>query len=177
MRRTMIFPMVALMGAALACSDRSPTSPALGSTAASSASTDEAALQMAARTRKVIIVPARSDNSLPPGVWGSDQASLTIREGSATLEILSLALPTGGCFGQLGDMGRSIPNGSFSIAGTFTQLIGAFPGRIVSAAQYSGMVSGNTLTISVSVPAAQQSLGPYVLVQGVANSWTQCLYP
>jgi hypothetical protein len=177
MRKTMILMLTASIAAALACSDRSPTSP-MGATTASSESTEAPALKTAARPRNVIVVPARGDKPLPPGVWGSAEASLTIREGGATLEILSEPFsPTGACFGRYGDVGPKIPNGRFFLPGTYTQLMGAYPGKIDYRAQYSGVVVGNTLSISIEVPGLQQSFGPFVLVQGVSSSWTPCLYP
>ena len=76
-----------------------------------------------------------------------------------------------------GEIGRKIPGGQFSLPGTFTQLIGAYPGRIDYAAQYSGVVAGNTMSLTVMIPALELTFGPYVLVRGVTNSWTPCLYP
>ena len=144
---------------------------------ASSESAGASPLKTAERIRHVIVVPPRRDGSLPPGVWGSDKASLTIKEGGATLDILSLILPDGGCFGAYGEIGQPIPNGRFSLAGTYTQLIGAFPGKIQYAAQYSGVVEGNKMSITISVPALQQSFGPFLLTLGVKNAWSPCMYP
>jgi hypothetical protein len=174
-RRTAILMLAASVGGALACSDRSPTSPAMGATTVSSESTEAPALKAAGRSRNVVVVPPRGD--LPQGVWGSDEAILAIREGGANLEIFSLNFPTGGCFGRYGDVGQKIPSGRFSLPGTFTQLTGVYPGKIVYAAQYSGLVDGNTISITVSVPALQQSFGPFVLVRGVTHSWIPCPYP
>ena len=166
MRQTFFFILTASMGVSLACSDRSPTSPEMGTAVASSESA-------AGRSRHVVVVLPRSDGFVQPGVWGSPEASLTITRDSATLEILS----SGGCFGTYGEMAQSIPNGPFSIAGTHTQLTGVYPGKIQYPAQYSGVVQGNRMSITVTVPALQQPFGPYLLTAGVNNAWYPCLYP
>lgn len=177
MRKTVIFLLTATVTAAIGCSDRLPTSPraSAGSTEATEASTPGPA----ARAPIARVNPNR-DKFLPPGVWGAAQASLAIGNNArngATLQILSLNLPSGACFGQYGDIISRIPNGRFSLPGTFTQLIGAYPGKIQYPAQYSGIVLGNTLSLTVTVPALHQSFGPYLLVRGVTTSWTPCLYP
>lgn len=127
--------------------------------------------------RHVIVVPPHSDKFVQPGVWGSENAGLTVTKGSAALDILSSTLPEGGCFGSYGEMTQPIPNGAFSIAGTYTQLIGAYPGKIQYAAQYSGLVAGNTLSITITVPALEQTFGPFRLTHGVNNAWSPCMYP
>jgi hypothetical protein len=177
MRRTLFFVLTASMGIPLACSDRSPTSPEIGTNMASSESAEDPALRTAGRVRHVVVVPPRPGKFVQPGVWGSEKASLTITKDSAILEILSLTLSTGGCFGSYGEMTQPIPNGPFSIAGTYTQLIGAYPGKIQYRAQYFGVVEGNRMSITISVPALQQTFGPFLLTDGVINTWSQCLYP
>jgi hypothetical protein len=177
MRRTVFLILAASMGIPLACSDRSPTSPEMGANMASSESAEGPALRTAGRTRHVVVVAPRSDKFVQPGVWGSEKASLTITRDGATLEILSLTLSTGGCFGAYGEMTQPIPNGPFSIAGSYTQLIGAYPGKIQFAAQYSGVVEANRMSITITVPALQQTLGPFPLTDGVNNAWSPCLYP
>ena len=107
------------------------------------------------------------------GPWGSDQASLAVTDTGATLQILA----SGGCFGSYGQVSRPIATAAFDIPGTYTQLTGAYPGKVVYAAQYSGSVSGGQISLTISVPALQQTLGPYSLVRGVTNTWTACLYP
>jgi hypothetical protein len=74
-------------------------------------------------------------------------------------------------------MARPIPNGSFSIDGTYTQLTGAYPGKIEYAARYSGIVEGNRIAIAISVPALQQGFGPFQLAAGLNNAWSPCLFP
>ena len=176
MRRTMTFLLAAGIAAASGCTDRSPTSPMT----ASATSQEEAAapaLAPVARPRNTTVIGPRGDATLPPGVWGSAEASLAVGPNSATLQILSLNLPSGGCYGRYGDISLHVPASRFSLPGTFTQLTGVYPGKTQYSAQYSGFVLGDTLTLSVTVPALQQTLGPFVLVRGVTSSWTPCLYP
>ena len=173
MRRTLLFVLTALMGLALACSDRSPTSPETGTNMASSESAETAPLKTVGRSRHVVVVAPRSDGFVPPGTWGSEKASLSVTTTGATLEILA----SGGCFGSYGEIPQPIPNGLFSIAGTYTQLIGAYPGKLVYAAQYSGVVEGSRMSIAITVHALAQIFGPFQLSDGVNNAWAPCMYP
>jgi hypothetical protein len=113
------------------------------------------------------------DLTVQPGVWGSDQASLTVSDSGSTLEIVTST----GCVGSYGEIDQSIPAGQFSRPGVYTQLIGAFPGKLDYAAEYSGVVEGNQMSIMVSVPALQQTMGPFTLTQGLDKTWDLCLYP
>ncbi len=176
MRKATVFILTASLAAALGCSESSPTAP-MAATAASSEAAQAPAPGPVARPRNVVVIPPRGDGSLPPGIWGSAEASLAVGPAGAKLEILSLNLPTGACFGMTGEIGQKISGGQFSLPGIFTQLIGAYPGRIDYAAQYSGVVAGNTISLTVTIPALELTFGPYVLVRGVTNSWTPCLYP
>ena len=173
MRRTLFLFLTASTGIFPACSDRSPTSPSTETNMAASESADFASPATAGRGRRVVVVAPRSNGFVPPGTWGSEKASLTVTTTGATLEILA----SGGCFGSYGEMPQPIPNGPFSIAGTYTQLIGAYPGRIQYAAQFSGVVEGNRMSIAITVPALPQILGPFQLSDGVNNVWSPCLYP
>lgn len=173
MRRTLRVVLTASMGISIACSDHTPTSPEMRTDMVSSESAGAPALNGSGRARHVVVVPPHSDKFVQPGVWGSENASLTITKAGATLDVLS----AGGCFGSYGESAQPIPNGPFSIAGTYTQLIGAYPGKIQYAAQYSGFVEGNRLSITITVPALQQAIGPFLLTNGVNNAWSPCLYP
>src|SRR5437762_2859780 len=164
MRRTLFAILSASLGISLACSDRAPTSPV--GTQAVGASSSKAA----GRDRHVVVVPPRSDGFVQPGVWGSDNASLTVTQEGAKLDLLSSPFPKGGCFGAYGEMARPIPNGSFSIAGTYTQLTGVSPGKIEYAARFSGVVEGSRMSIAIAVPALQQTFGPSLLTVGVSNA-------
>src|ERR1700693_1735167 len=169
MRRTLFLILTASMGIPVACSDRSPTSPELEANMASP--------EIAGSIRHVVAVPPHSNRFVRPGVWGSETASLTITKDGATLDILSLTFPTGGCFGAYGEMTQPIPKGRFSIAGTYTQLIGAYPGKIRYAAPCLGVAEGKRMSISFTVPALEQTLGPFLLTEGVNNAWSPCQYP
>lgn len=167
-----------LMALAFACSDGgSPTSPSKSLDVVSSDSVvGAAAVMQAGRTRHTIVVGARGE-SLPPGVWGSDRASLTINGTGARLEVLSLALPSGGCYGTFDVIAGQIPEGRFTLPGTHTQLTGVFPGHFDYTAQYSAVVQGNQITITGTVPSLPLQIGPFVLTRDVSSSWSPCLYP
>jgi len=113
------------------------------------------------------------DKTAPPGTWASRQASLTIEDSSATLQILA----SGGCFGAYGEIDQPIPTPRFALSGIYTQLMGVYPGKVQYAAQYSGVVEGNQMSILATVPALQQTFGPFILTQGVNTSWVPCRYP
>ena len=180
MRRNRGFLPIGALAVALACSDGSPTSPVSQEKAAAAATTEDvrASLIRPARgPRARAVVSQIKDDFLPQGVWGSSQASLTIQNGGATLKIFAGPFPPDGCYGSFGTVIHEIPNGSFSLGGTFTQLTGFYPGRIDYPAQFTGVVEGGRMTITVSAPAAPQLLGPFVLTSGVTNAWGPCLYP
>jgi len=105
--------------------------------------------------------------------WSSDQASLSIAEDKATVHVLA----AGGCYGTYGEFDRAVPAGSFTRSGSYTQLMGAYPGSIQYAAEYTGTVVGNVMTLSINVPALQQTIGPFRLTAGVTSEWSACLYP
>jgi hypothetical protein len=107
-----------------------------------------------------------------PTRWGSDQASLSIADNKATVQVLA----SGGCYGAYGDLDR-VPDGTFAISGTYTQLMGAYPGSIQYTAEYAGTIVGNVMTLSINVPALQQTIGPFRLTAGVTSAWSACLYP
>ena len=176
MRRTLLAILSASLGIP-ACSDRAPTSPEMGTNRALSQSVEASPLRASGRGRQVVVVLPRSDGFVQPGIWGSENASLTITKAGGKLDLLSLALPTGGCFGSYGEMARPIPNGSFSIEGTYTQLTGAYPGKIEYAARYSGIVEGGRMSIAIAVPTLQQGFGPFLLTAGLSNAWSPCLFP
>jgi hypothetical protein len=106
-------------------------------------------------------------------VWGSNEVSLTIAESTTTLQILA----SGGCYGSYGEIAQPIPSGTFSLTGTYSQLTGVFPGSVQYPARYDGAVAGRHMTLTISVPALQQTLGPFSLTHGVAQTWPACLYP
>jgi hypothetical protein len=106
-------------------------------------------------------------------VWGSNDAALTITESDATLRILA----SGGCYGSYGVIDHLVPSGSSSASGTYGQLTGVAPGHVDYPAQYTITVVGGEMTLSIGIPALQQTLGPFQLRQGVVRSWPACMYP
>ncbi len=113
-----------------------------------------------------------SDGSAHRGSWGSADASLVVTGTGATVQFLA-----GSCYGSYGTIPQVIPAGPFVLSGTFTQLVGAYPGRLDYAAQFSGTVVGDQMTFTVTVSGLQRVVGPFTLVYGVQNAWPQCLYP
>jgi len=176
MRKAMVLGLAAGLAAAFGCSDKSPTSPMTATASTLSQETDNPRPAPVARPRNTTTVDPRVQ-PLPEGIWGSAEASLSVGKTGAKLEILSLNLPSGACFGQYGDIIPHPPGGRFALPGTFTQLIGAYPGKIQYPAAYTGILLGDTLSLTVRVPGLNQTFGPYFLVRGVTNSWTPCLYP
>lgn len=162
----------AALSLSLACGDRSPTSPGMGADSVTG-ETASAAARPELRPRAPIVISPRGVRSLPPGVWGSDDANLVIAQDGATIQILS----SGNCYGVYGEIRRSIPEGRFDLPGIHTQLIGAYPGMISYAAQYSGIVQGGRMSMTVFVPELGKTFGPFLLVSGIHHSWSRCLYP
>jgi hypothetical protein len=124
----------------------------------------------------VVTLPIAGCTSTQPNqpvAWGSSQISLTTAEGRVTVQIMA----AGGCYGSYGEIDQPIPSGTFTLSGTYTQLMGAYPGRVEYVAQYAGMLAGRHMTLRISVPALQQVLGPFSLTAGVAKTWPACLYP
>jgi hypothetical protein len=105
-------------------------------------------------------------------VWGSNAAGLTISQSRATLLI-----DAGGCYGSFGQINQPIPSGAFALSGTFTQLMGAYPGKVQFDAQFVGTVEGTHMMVSINVPSLQKIVGPFNLTEGVATKLSACLYP
>ena len=61
--------------------------------------------------------------------------------------------------GSYGQVLQPIPTGRFSLPGTYTQLMGAYPGRVEYAAQYAGQWDGNQLTLEITVVTLPQPVG------------------
>jgi hypothetical protein len=113
-----------------------------------------------------------NSDALQRGMWGSNNASLAVNDSSATLQLLN-----GNCYGAYGQIDARITSVHFDLAGTYTQLMGVYPGRMQYAAEYSGTVAGNQMFLTISVPALQTTFGPYNLTYGVNSAWSACLYP
>ena len=177
MRKSLSFALTGLWTVVLGCSDRSPTSPVKAASAAPPETVQAPIVRADRRPRNPRVVPPRGDKRLPPGVWGSNEASVTIQDGSAAVKIFAQALPPSGCYGSFGDIAQAISYGSFSVAGTYTQLTGAYPGRTEHPARFSGLVEGSRMTLTIAVTDVSLFLGPFVLTEGVPNAWGPCLYP
>ncbi|MGZ8810777.1 MAG: hypothetical protein ACXW29_06530, partial [Thermoanaerobaculia bacterium] len=118
-------------------------------------------------------LPTSPQNSLRSGVWGSNEASLIVNDSTATLQIV--AGP--GCFGSYGEIGQPMPPARFTLRGTYTQLMGVSPGKVQYVAEYSGIVEGSQISITVTVPSLQQSFGPFRLTYGGNSNLVPCLFP
>jgi hypothetical protein len=134
------------------------------------------ALRVLAAASTLALSSAACGTTLPDQsatAWGSNQASLTVADSTATIQVLA----SGGCYGSYGKIDQPIPSGTFSLPGTYTQLTGVYPGSVQYSAQYLGTVAGRQMTLSISIPALQQILGPFSLTLGVVKTWPACLYP
>jgi hypothetical protein len=118
-------------------------------------------------------LPSATNTDSLQGTWASDQVTLIITDSSANLELLA----SGGCFGSYGQIPQAVPPRHFSIPGTYTQLIGAFPGKVDYPAQYSGRLDGPDLVLTITVPTLPLSIGPIHLTAGRKHDWSACLYP
>ncbi|MEP7002340.1 MAG: hypothetical protein ABI969_17760 [bacterium] len=105
--------------------------------------------------------------------WSSDQANVVIGGNTTTVQVLA----SGGCYGSYGVIEQVIPPGAFTLPGTFTQLTGAYPGHVEYAAEYSGTVADNAMTLTIGIPAQRRTIGPFQLTAGVGKTWSACLYP
>jgi hypothetical protein len=118
-------------------------------------------------------LPSATNTDSLQGTWASDQVSLTITDSNANLQLLA----SGGCFGSYGQIPQAIPLRDFSIPGTYTQLIGAFPGKVDYPAQYSGQMDGPDLVLTITVATLPLSIGPVHLTAGQKHNWSACRYP
>ena len=114
-----------------------------------------------------------TNNAALLGTWGSSQASLTVADTGASLLILA----SGNCYGSFAEVAGPLATPAFDLPGSYTQLTGAFPGKIEYPAQVSGAVAGEQMTLTVTVPSLHQAFGPYFLTHGVHQTWPACAYP
>jgi len=112
------------------------------------------------------------DNGTLAGTWGSTSASLAVTDSAARL-----LFAYGSCYGAYGTMPAAIPTPIFDLGGTYTELTGADPGKVDYAARFSGTLYGSQMTLSVTVPSLQRTLGPYTLTRGDTTTWSRCLFP
>jgi hypothetical protein len=115
-----------------------------------------------------------ADPGVPHGVWGSDQARLAITDSTAVLQVLGGS----SCYGSRADAGQPVPENTFTLAATYTQFIGAYPGYVQQPARMSVSLADNRLSVSIAAPGSGQIIaGPFDLTYGVNPQWSQCLYP
>lgn len=106
-------------------------------------------------------------------LWGSEQASLQVKQSGATLQILGGQ----GCYGASAEISGALGSSSFTLPGTYTQLMGVYPGYVSYPAQFSGSMLHGAISLTVAIPSTQQTLGPYLLSHGEGRTWPACLYP
>ena len=126
-------------------------------------------------TSATVAIGCSTNDSTGPasGAWGSAEASLTIEGDTSTLQLLA----SGGCVGSYAVVEHAIPTGAFDLPATFTQLIGAYPGKVSYAAEIIGTHRGQEMSMAVTVPAIPRVIGPFALIRGVTHTWSNCLYP
>lgn len=108
------------------------------------------------------VVPP-SDGQLALGTWGGDNSGVIVTDSAAHVHV--------GC--TFGDMPGNIPldaSGRFTVDGSF--VLRAYPVQIGPSlpAQFSGRVSGQTLTLAIAVNDTVEkkvvALGPITVVYG-----------
>ena len=114
-----------------------------------------------------------SSGETPPlGDWGSNQAALTVADTSAHLLVAS-----GSCYIAYADISGRIPGGHFTKSGTLTQLVGYSPGFVQYPATFTGTADASVISITVTVSALGQSIGPLNVAQGVVKAFSACAVP
>ena len=168
MGRIAALAVVAGLTAGLSCSDRSPTSPVADSAQA----TSEVATNSNPSRPAIDPVAPRGPKNIKQGNWGGTDANLLVREDGGTLQLFC-------AFGSVDQPFRTDAMGRFHAAGTYTRQMGAVPpgGIPKYAGRYSGVVHGTTMTLTISVPELNQTLGPYSLTYGVKTDLLLCEVP
>ena len=109
---------------------------------------------------------------LPAGAWGGSHIRLDVTEEGATVE-LDCAHGT--------IRGPILPgaDGRFEAAGTYVQEHGGpereGEEREGRPARYSGRVEGSTLTLTIALNGADETIGTFTLARGKAARLTKCL--
>lgn len=102
------------------------------------------------------------DRSLPPGIWGGEHLRLDVTSAGATLEFDCAR-------GVINEPLRLDTRGRFSAKGTFTPERGGPTrrhGSPSSAARYSGVVKGDTITLTILLEPGKERVGVYELTRG-----------
>lgn len=110
------------------------------------------------------------DRSIPPGIWGGEHLRVEITSGGATLEFDC-------AHGAIDEPLRLDKRARFSAQGTYTPERGGPVRRgdsPSSAARYSGVVKGDTITLTVKLEAGNQRIGIYTLTRGTDPLLTKC---
>jgi len=104
------------------------------------------------------------------GTWGGDKVEVVVTASGGSLQ---LCCATGSVDQALTLDG----SGHFEANGTYTYLGGPIPvgGNQPVPAQYSGLVQGSTMTLSIGTPSG--TLGPFTLMLGQAGSFKGCVCP
>jgi hypothetical protein len=171
MRRTSLSWIAVALTAALACSDRSPTSPV---SLSKGSNPEQIAASPPIEPRAAVhpVAPRGRRGPVPEGVWGGEQASLTINRDGGLIQLFC-------AFGSIDQAIVTDQSGRFDVGGTQTPMMGALPigGLPRHPARYAGTTDGRTMTLRITVPDLQQTLGPFSLVYGVNSSLTPCMVP
>ena len=171
MRPIALFVVAASLVTALACTDRSPTSPMAESKGQGN---ERVSAGNSSTQPRSVVVPVESRRHRPvlQGVWGGDQAGLTISRDGGSVQIFC-------AFGAIDQPVVADASGRFNVAGTFTPMSGAAPigGLPRYPASYSGTTDGHTMTLNITVPNLRLNAGPFTLVHGVPSSLTPCMVP
>ena len=156
---------------ALACSDRSPTSPM---TESKGQGDERLSVGDSSTQSRSVVVPVESRRNKPvlQGVWGGDQAGVTISRGGGSVQIFC-------AFGSISQPVVANARGQFDVAGTFTPMSGVPPigGIPRYPARYSGTTDGHTMTLRITVSDLRLNAGPFTLVHGVPSGLSPCMLP
>ena len=161
--------LTAVLTLSLSCSERAPTGPADPSI--ENAAGGERADSVAARRPSPRVLSPRGEGvPLPVGVWGGDQAGLTVTSTGAATRFFCAH----GAIEQsilLDSSGRFEAGGYYVFEGGPTP-IDDTPFR--QPAIYTGSSDGKTMTLTVTLPTRNQKLGPFSLVFGQSTTLRPC---
>ena len=106
---------------------------------------------------------AGAEKRVATGTWGGNQVRMTVSDDGAEVEY--------GCVsGRIRSPLRLDAEGRFDVKGTSIQQQPGpereVPESAEPTARYKGQVKGDTMTLSVSLPDARQSVGPFTLTRG-----------
>ena len=153
----------------VACSDRSPTAPE-SAAERGSISSGMPITVVIHRPATHRVSPRGSGTPLPAGLWGGDQAELTVTADGATVRL----------FCAHGAVDQPIlydGNGRFDVGGWQVREGGPVPiddTPFRLPARYTGWTDGQTIIFSVAVDGFSQPLGPFKLVRGQKSLLGTC---